>query len=101
MKDVVYGDVWVCSGQSNMAFRMGGIFNSLEEIAMISEYPGIRMYRVKQMISDEPQDDLMEEDTIQWSKTNDTAMVNLFSAVCLLTAKYMADVLGKEKVRIF
>ena len=82
-----------------MQFTMNGIFNSTEEIAMMSEYPGIRLYRLKSMTSDEPQDDLMEEDTIQWSKTNDTAMVNLFSAVCLLTAKYMADVLGKEKVR--
>ena len=40
---MIFGDVWVCSGQSNMEFSMGGghgwdgngIFNSTEEIAFI------------------------------------------------------------------
>merc|ERR1719228_679690 len=96
LKDVVYGDVWVCSGQSNMQFTMGGIFNATTEIAAMSEYPGIRLYRVVHMTSDEPQDDLMNEDAITWVKSNNAARVGQFSAVCLLTAKYMADVLGKE-----
>ena len=83
-----------------MQFTMNGIFNSTEEIAMMSEYPGIRLYRLKAMTSDEPQDDLIGEDFITWANTKDAYKVKSFSAVCLLTAKYMADVLGKEKVRI-
>ena len=83
-----------------MQFTMNGIFNSTEEIAMMPEYPGIRLYRLKSMTSDEPQDDLMEDGFITWANTNDANIVKTFSAVCLLTAKYMADVLGKEKVRI-
>ena len=79
---------------------MQQIFNSTEEIAMLSEYPGIRLYRLKGMTSDEPQDDLMDDGFITWANTNDAKNVKIFSAVCLLTAKYMADVLGKEKVRI-
>merc|ERR1712241_565346 len=33
LTDVIYGDVWVCSGQSNMQWNMGGIFNADEEIS--------------------------------------------------------------------
>ena len=52
------------------------------------------------MSPNEPQDDLMEEGVITWVTTNEADKVKEFSAVCLLTAKYMADVLGKEKVII-
>ena len=45
-----------------------------------------------------PQDDLMHEDWRVWAKTNESVFVSAFSAVCLLTARYMADVLGKDKV---
>ena len=98
MEDVIYGDVWVCSGQSNMQFRMGGIFNATEEIAAMEEYPNIRMYFVKLMTSNTPQDDLMAEQWTAWEKTTSKPMVNQFSAVCLLTARYMADAMGKDKV---
>ena len=98
MSDVIYGDVWVCSGQSNMQWNIGGIFNASEEIAKMAEYQNIRMYFVKLMTSDEPQEDLMNEDWAIWAKSSQTNYVSAFSAVCLLTARYMADALGKDKV---
>ena len=98
LSDVIYGDVWVCSGQSNMEWNIGAIFNASEEIAKLEEYPGIRMYIVKRMTSNKPQDDLMDEDWTNWTKTSETNKVSEFSAVCLLTARYMADILGKDKV---
>ena len=52
---MVYGDVWVCSGQSNMRWNMGSIFNASEEIINMKNYPGIRMYQVKMMQSQNPQ----------------------------------------------
>ena len=61
------------------------------------------MYKVKMMMSNQPQDDLMEEDFLwknNWIKSNESNLVGEFSAVCLLTARYMADVLGKDKVHI-
>ena len=67
----------------------------------MSEYSGIRMYKVKMMKSDQPQDDLMDEDLEwknNWAKSSNTDLVQTFSAVCLLTIQYMADVLGKDKV---
>ena len=98
LEDVIYGDVWVCSGQSNMQWNMGGIFNATEEIAAMEEYPNIRMYFVKLMTSNTPQDDLMAEDWTAWEKTTSTNSLKQFSAVCLLTARYMADAMGKDKV---
>ena len=81
-----------------MRWNMGGIFNADEEIAAMAEYPNIRMYYVKLMTSDTPQDDLVSEEWTEWAKTSESNMVKSFSAVCLLTAKYMADQMGKDKV---
>jgi sialate O-acetylesterase len=41
IKDVLVGEVWICSGQSNMQWRLGAAFNSKEEIAA-AKYPAIR-----------------------------------------------------------
>ena len=62
-----------------MQFRIGSVFNGTEEIAALKDYPGIRLYRVKQMTSDEPQEDLMNEDSITWvgvSKFSETLFCN-------------------------
>lgn len=105
LKDVHFGDVWICSGQSNMEFSMGGhanwdqggVFYSEEEIAKTAEYPNIRMFKLQLQANAEPQDDLNNLDFEYWAKTDDVNAIKRFSAVCLLTARYMADVLGKEK----
>lgn len=44
--NVLFGDVWVCSGQSNMAFGIGGVNDSKTEIADEINFPFIRMYTV-------------------------------------------------------
>ena len=107
LKDVHFGDVWICSGQSNMEFSMGGVedwdaggvFNSEEEITKTAEYPNIRMFKLALMTASNPQDDLKETEFETWARSDDSTSVSQFSAVCLLTARYMADVLGKDKVR--
>mgnify|MGYP001185973661 CR=1 FL=1 len=95
--DILVGEVWVCSGQSNMEWPMSDIFNAQEEIAQLADYANIRIYRLELMTSDQPENDLLEED-FKWAKSNETEYINPFSAVCLLTARYMADTLGKDKV---
>ena len=100
MLNIHFGDVWVCSGQSNMGFSMGGIFNVDEELEKLTEYPNIKMFKVKMMTASEPQSDLMDYDWTKWVSV-DEVYVRKFSAVCLLTARYMADVLGKNKVGCF
>ena len=84
-----------------MQWNIGAILNASQEISKMSEYSGIRMYKVKMMKSDQPQDDLMDEDLEwknNWAKSSNMDLVETFSAVCLLTIRYMADVLGKNKV---
>ena len=98
LNNIRFGDVWVCSGQSNMVFRMGGIFNVVEELEKMTEYPNIRMFKLALMTASNPQDDLKETEFETWARSDDSTSVSQFSAVCLLTARYMADVLGKDKV---
>ena len=38
ISDVVYGDVWLCSGQSNMAVVVGMVFNASQVIAEAAKY---------------------------------------------------------------
>jgi sialate O-acetylesterase len=52
-KDVVVGDVWLCSGQSNMAFRMVEAEKSKEEIAA-ARNPAVRFYRVAEKFALQP-----------------------------------------------
>ena len=76
----------------------GGVFNSDKEIAKTAEYPNIRMFKLALMTDSNPLDDLKEIDFETWARSDDSSAVSQFSAVCLLTARYMADVLGKDKV---
>ena len=97
--DVSFGDVWICSGQSNMGWQMNQIFDWEQELERLKEFPNFKLMKIKLMTSDTPQDDLMQEDFNIWASTSDFDYAKRFSAVCLLTASYMAEVLGKNKVR--
>jgi sialate O-acetylesterase len=57
VKDVAVGEVWVCSGQSNMEFRVAGARNAKDEIAA-ANFPLIRMFTVQKNAQAEPQEDL-------------------------------------------
>ena len=45
LQDVLVGDVWLCSGQSNMGFPVGSCLNAKQEIAD-ARHPAIRLFRV-------------------------------------------------------
>ncbi len=45
VKDVLVGEVWICSGQSNMEWGLGGSLNAKEEVAAAS-HPQIRLFNV-------------------------------------------------------
>ena len=76
-----------------------GVLNSAEELEKMTEYRNIRMFKLDRMYSLDIQDDLIKDQSIGWTSTQDTESTKQFSAVCLLTARYMADVLGKDKVK--
>lgn len=57
IKDILVGEVWICSGQSNMEFQMYKTMNSKAEIED-SNYPMIRHFGVAQDLSGSPKEDL-------------------------------------------
>jgi sialate O-acetylesterase len=54
LKNVAIGDVYICSGQSNMEFGVGNLANAAEEIAA-ANYPNLRLFMVPHQISGTPQ----------------------------------------------
>jgi sialate O-acetylesterase len=56
LKNILVGEVWVCSGQSNMEMGVSGCRNAQQEIAA-AEYPNIRLFTVAKAKAAEPQAD--------------------------------------------
>ena len=57
VKDVLVGDVWVASGQSNMEMAVHGVVNAKDEIAA-ANYPQIRLFRALNRVADHPLEDV-------------------------------------------
>jgi sialate O-acetylesterase len=57
--DVMIGEVWLCSGQSNMEMGIGMCNNAKEEIAA-ANYPGIRLLMIPNKWMPDPQSDTTE-----------------------------------------
>ena len=55
VKDVLVGEVWVASGQSNMAYALSGATGGPEEVAK-ANYPEIRLFMVPKKIAVDPQE---------------------------------------------
>ncbi len=53
--NVLFGDVWLCSGQSNMEFKLSGAMNASEEKTK-ADYPEIRYFRIEKNVSPTPLD---------------------------------------------
>ncbi len=82
INDVMIGEVWICSGQSNMEMPVNyvgpgywGVIDYEKEIAA-ADYPDIRLFTVQRTHSIEPQDDCIG----QWRRCNPET-VGAFSAV--------------------
>jgi sialate O-acetylesterase len=57
LSDILVGDVWVASGQSNMEFSMNNLNNAKSENAA-AQYPKIRIFKVEHRPSDFPRADV-------------------------------------------
>ena len=90
LKNVLIGEVWVCSGQSNMEMPIKGFKNQpilgSSEAILLSSNPNIRLFTVKRATSIEPLDDI----TGDW-KLCEPENVSEFSA----TAYYFGQMLNK------
>jgi sialate O-acetylesterase len=81
LKDVLVGEVWLCSGQSNMEFSMRTVKNSAQEIAD-ANHPNLRLFTVPKWVQAQPQKDVKEDQRgkITWEACTPQTIVN-FSAV--------------------
>lgn len=46
LENILFGDVYICSGQSNMQFTVDSAFNSTYEVAQAANYPNVRVFSV-------------------------------------------------------
>lgn len=82
LKDVMIGEVWIASGQSNMTFELGGSAGAEQELPK-ADYPEIRLFVVPRRISRSKQNDTLPAD---WEPcTPDSA--KKFSAVAYYFAR--------------
>ena len=53
LKDLLVGEVWLCSGQSNMEWPVSGALHA-DQVIPVAHYPNIRLYTVTKQTSDIP-----------------------------------------------
>jgi sialate O-acetylesterase len=61
ISNVLVGDVWVCSGQSNMEWPLKNSNNAQQEINQ-ADYPQIRHFKVPNTVAMEPKEDISSGD---------------------------------------
>jgi sialate O-acetylesterase len=88
LKDVLVGEVWMCSGQSNMQMNLGGDWNGDLE-AQAAHFPNVRLISVPQVGTQELQNDFKG----QWTDANPQSTPG-FSAVGYLFGRYIHQVVG-------
>lgn len=89
LEDVLIGEVWLCSGQSNMEWSgEQGLKQVLEEAPQATN-ASIRLFHVPKSTSAHPQDDL----SAHWVACNPDAM-RRFSAIGYFFGKRLQDQLG-------
>jgi sialate O-acetylesterase len=76
IKDVMLGEVWVCSGQSNMVFSLKGSDGAAAAIAK-ADRPAIRYFSVHRQY---PHEEIEEADSARWQLCQPTTAPG-FSAV--------------------
>ena len=88
VSDVLVGEVWVCSGQSNMQMSVRSSADAETEIAA-AKYPNIRLLTVARLTADEPQTDCKAA----WVACSPETVPN-FSAVGYFFGRHLHKKLG-------
>ncbi len=110
--NVKYGDVFFCSGQSNMVFPLKLAFNASAEIKTLADFPDFRFFMTARANSTQPLEDFSPtpaacdasagfRDCNRWltakeaaledsSKDPTSSFVASFSAVCYMAARDLA-----------
>ncbi len=87
IKDVLVGEVWMCSGQSNMQWAISQVYNGDLE-ALASSFPNLRIISVPQVGTQ----DLQKDFKGQWEAATPDS-VKSFSAVGFLYGRYLHEIL--------
>ncbi|XP_008584623.1 PREDICTED: sialate O-acetylesterase isoform X1 [Galeopterus variegatus] len=94
--DVLFGDVWLCSGQSNMQMTVSQIFNATRELSNTAAYQSVHILSVSLVQSEQELQDLAALD-LQWSEPTSENLghgnFTYMSAVCWLFGRYLYDTL--------
>jgi len=96
LKNILLGEVWLCTGQSNMEMPLRGFMGQSvkggnREISLASKYKNIRLFQAKQAISDLPADELSIWHS--WSEVSSKSISD-FSAVGWFFGKLLNDALN-------
>lgn len=79
--NVTYGEVYLCSGQSNMVVPLSYSYNYSELAAELSQFANMRFFRVPEVTADTPQPDA----DATWHYFDSNATLAHFPAVCFLS----------------
>ena len=93
--DVLVGEVWVASGQSNMEFKLRQADNAAVEIAA-AKYPRIRRTLIDRKVADYPQEDATGQ---PWMDVNPENAGGA-SAVAYFFARHLQEKLGGVPIGI-
>lgn len=88
LANILVGEVWFCSGQSNMQWPVRRSANAEQEIAA-ADYPKIRLFTVERNASGQPQSDCVGS----WSQCSPET-VSEFSAVAYFFGRELRNELG-------
>ena len=114
LRDVLFGDVYLCGGQSNMAVTVNYTFDARQEIALADHYPFIRLFTVgffnqRNPAEERPQMQLGRKGNVKieqpWAvgssasvhdvnDLTDGSNFGAFSAVCWYFGRTLADSLN-------
>jgi len=92
LKNVMIGEVWLCSGQSNMEMPLaswGKIKDYEKEIAN-ANYPNIRILKVKKTINSQPQQDFVSN-TMGWQECSPTTISDFSAAAYFFARRVIKD----------
>ena len=91
IKNVLVGEVWICSGQSNMEMPVGKskewAISNFKEVTAAANYPMIRQIKIMRAISSLPEADIK---TVGWEICDPTT-VGEFTAVGYFFAKIIHE----------
>lgn len=101
LRDVAFGDVLLCAGQSNMEMTLNATNNATAEIADSINYPLLRMFTTAKVASLTPLDDLTSKAAgFNWTVSGPEAFQGgvwgTFSATCYFTGRGLYRALGGQ-----